>query len=122
MQRDDLAHHDDGGVGEAVFDGFFGQRADGGGEAAVLRGGPPVDEGGGRVGGQARFDKVAGDVGQVLHAHDKDQRVRAGRQRLPVVHGTGLVGILVPGNEGHGRGEVAVRQGDARIGGTGDGA
>ena len=121
-QGDDLAHDDDGWVGEPLPDTFLVERPEGGGEAAVLRRGAPVHEGRRGVGGKARFDEVPGDVGKVLHAHDEHEGVRAGGEGLPVVDGAGLIGVFVSGDEGYGRGKTTVRQGDARIGRARDGA
>ena len=122
MQGADLAHHDDRGIAEFVVHGGLGQGGDSGHQAALVGRGAAVDQGGRGVGIHARVQQVPGDVGQVLHAHDEDQGGGAGGQGLPVVHGTGLVRVLVAGDDGHRRGEVAVGQRDARIGRGRDGA
>ena len=69
---------------------------------SLVIGGAPVHQGGRGVGLQTGVDEVAGDIGQVFHAHDEDEGGSAAGQGLPVVHRTRFGGVFVPGDQGHG--------------------
>ena len=101
-QPNHLAHHDDRGIGEALAPGGVGQVGQGGGQGTLVIGGAPVHQGGRGVGLQTGVDEVAGDIGQVFHAHDEDEGGSAAGQGLPVVHRTRFGGVFVPGDQGHG--------------------
>ena len=61
-----------------------------------------------------------GDPRQRAHAHVEDERAGEARERRPVERRLRLVGVLVAGDERHAAGELAVRDGDAGVGGRGD--
>jgi hypothetical protein len=72
------------------------------------------------VGGATGRDQALGDPRQSLHSHVEDEGAGERRKGVVVERGFLLLGVFVPGDEGNGRGVVAVGHRDARVGGGRD--
>ena len=70
----------------------------------------------GSPGGASLRLQPLGDPRERAHAHVEDERAGEARERGPVERGAGLVRVLVPGDEGHAAGELAMRDRDPGVG------
>ena len=74
----------------------------------------------GSSGGAAALDELLRDPRQRAHAHVEDERAREGGERGPVELGLRLGRVLVARDERDAAGDLALGDGDARVGGRGD--
>ena len=121
VQGADSTHDNDGRIGKGLFFCIFRQACQSADKGALAWRRAAVDQGSRRCRIHARIKQVADNIGQVLHAHDKDKRGGASCKGRPVKGAFFLLRILMPGNYGDRGGKIPVRQRDASIGGSRNG-
>ena len=120
-QLHDVADEEDGGRLEPCRLHILRRAADRRHEHALLRLRAPADDGRGGIGAAAVLDELLRDARQVRDAHEEYERVDARRELVPAHVAPALCRILVSRDDGERGRDGTVRDGDARIGGHGDG-